>query len=94
MNIIIIFSVVKNKFHMIGMYCAMLSGIVCVFTAMKARTQSKEEDIDNPYKFRKDGNYHHLYAHFVAIVVHTILCIKLASDCDSTEKVFCGDAWM
>jgi hypothetical protein len=93
-NIVIIYSVVKDPLHILGIYLIMASGIACVLVAMTSRQNSVDKDIHNPYRIHKTGNYYHLYAHCVVMIVHSILCFRLVEDCDVNMPVFCNDNWI
>ena len=72
----------------------MATGIFCVLKAMRIRHDSIDEDIHNPYRTHKPGNYLHLYSHFVVMTVHLILSHKLGYDCmDAAIPVFCTNDW-
>ena len=96
MNTIIIYTVVQSIWHVLLIYSIMLSGIICVLFAMATRSvvrKSNPKEIPNPYRWTAPGNYYHLYAHVVVMIVHVIVAHRLTIDCHPNIPFFCNDEW-
>lgn len=95
-NAAIILTVVKDVMTILVMYSIMASGIYCVVVARIKRETAPANEVNNPYKLSSPGNFLHLYAHVVVMIVHTLLSyrLQLTQDCHDRIPLVCTDNWL
>jgi hypothetical protein len=91
-NSLIIFSVVQSWSSMLMIYGIMATGVVSVIKAMVTRSKARIHQILHPSQLHAPGNGHHIYAHIVVMIVHSLLSYQLTIDCQD-DFLFCSNDW-